>query len=139
MSLNISHARVKDKCMLTGVEYDTTLAALISEMVPVLEFAIAPEWIAATSDTGLQATLNLGATEIVAGELLAQIARTAGWFDALHIGDVHVVPPSRSDPLDGYGLKAQGWARLRPYLRVDPAIPAPGFVMAAPGKQGGGS
>lgn len=136
MSLNISFTRVKDKCMLSGTTYDSALAALISEMAPTLEYAIAPEWIAATSDTGLQATLNLGATEIVVGEMLAQIARTPGWLDAVNVGDLHLVPPARFDPLDPFGMKSQGWARLRPYLRVDPAMPAPAFVRMASGKQG---
>ncbi|MBL8040624.1 MAG: hypothetical protein JNM04_04670, partial [Chthonomonas sp.] len=37
---------------------------------------------------------------------------------------------------DPSGLKAQGWLRLRPYLRIDPVMPVSAPVSAADGKAG---
>jgi hypothetical protein len=122
--------------MVTVSAYDNSIDGLISETVPAIEHAIQPERIADTANAGLQATLNLGALEIVCGEFLAQLSRSPGWLDEIAVGDLRFAPAAKVDPLDPFGLKTQGWARLRPYLRVDPALPAPAAVRLAGGKQG---
>lgn len=116
MSLSVSLTKVKEKCAITGTTYDAKITSLIGDTVPAIEFAIDPAFIADTSNTGLQSTLNLGATEIVAGEFLAQLGREPGASESLFFGWLELQPAFRNlnDP---FGLKAQGAARLQPYLK----------------------
>jgi len=116
MSLVVATAKVKDKAGITGSTYDTKIASLIGEWVPSLEFAIEVAFINDTGNVGLQATLNLGATEMVAGEFLAQLAREPGGSEGLFFGWLEV-RPAFSDLNDPFGLKAQGALRLQPYLK----------------------
>lgn len=116
MSLVVSLSKVKDKCGLTGSTYDTKISALISDWLPAIEFAVEPGFIADTSNTGLQATLNLGATELISGEFLAQLAREPGGSDGLFFGWLELRPAFR-DLSDPFGLKSQGSLRLEPFLK----------------------
>ncbi|MBL8065732.1 MAG: hypothetical protein JNM34_07725 [Chthonomonadaceae bacterium] len=116
MSLTVTLSNIKSKAGVLTSEYDTKASALISELVPVLEFALEPAFLNDTANIGLQATLNLGATEYVAGELTAQLAREPGGSDSLLFGWLELRPSFRSLE-DPYGLKAQAVARLAPFLK----------------------
>ncbi len=124
MSLTVTRAKVKEKCGVDVSDYDTPIDNLISDWTPAIEFAIKNEHIADTGNTGLQATLNLGAAELVSGEFLAQQGRRSGAIDVLHFGEIEVRPAGSVDWDDPFGLKRQGWERLRPYLKTDPKLPA---------------
>ena len=116
--LTVSRAAVKRKLRLTTNEYDAEIDALIAEMLPALRYAIEPSYLN-TSDADLLATLNLGALEIIAGEMGATLYRELGAWTGFRIGWLQVLPPALRDPADPTGLKAQGYARLKPFLKRD--------------------
>lgn len=119
MSLVVTVARVKEKCGLTGITYDSTITNLIAEFLPAIEFAIRPEHLADTGNLGLQAVLNLGATEIVGGELMQQIARAPDGSELVRIGDNEILQAEPAMWRAVFGLSERGWRRLRPFLRDD--------------------
>jgi hypothetical protein len=114
--LTVSRADVKRKLRLTTNDYDAEIDALIAEMLPALRYAIEPSYFS-TSDADLLATLNLGALEVIAGEMSATLYRELGAWTGFRIGWLQVQPPALRDPADPTGLKAQGYARLKPFLR----------------------
>jgi hypothetical protein len=114
--LTVSRADVKRKLRLTTNDYDAEIDALIAEMLPALRYAIEPSYFS-TSDADLLATLNLGALEVIAGEMGATLYRELGAWTGFRIGWLQVQPPALRDPADPTGLKAQGYARLKPFLR----------------------
>lgn len=116
--LTVTRADVKRKLRLTTNAYDAEIDALIDEMLPALRYAIEPEYLQ-TSDADLRATLNLGALEIIAGEMHATLWRELGAWTGFRLGWLQVLPPALRDPADPSGLKAQGYARLKPFLRRD--------------------
>ncbi len=116
--LTVSRADVKRKLRLTTNEYDSEIDALIDEMLPALRYAIEPDYLA-TSDADLLATLNLGALEIVAGEMGATLYRELGAWTGFRIGWLQVSSPAPLNPADPTRLKAQGYARLKPFLKRD--------------------
>ncbi|MCC7433426.1 MAG: hypothetical protein IT363_01990 [Methanoregulaceae archaeon] len=112
MPITITRTRVKEKCNISVTTYDATIDNLIAEFTPVIETTLQS---AALDDSGLSATLTLGATEVVCGELLAQLRRQE-----------NALPPTAEacgcggfDPTDPSRLARRGWSRLRPYLLVD--------------------
>ena len=130
MALTVTRARVKEKCGIAGTTYDATIDALISEMVAVIEYFVRPEFIADTGNTALQATLNLAATEIVCAEFLEQLAREPGASEKVVIGELSLEPTSGPS----FFMRKQGWGRLKPYLKLDPAAGTNAKVSAAKGK-----
>ena len=114
--LTVSRADVKRKLRLTTNEYDAEIDALIAEMLPALRYAIEPSYLD-TTDTDLRATLNLGALEVIAGEMGATLYREMGAWTGFRIGWLQVQPPALRNPADPTGLKAQGYARLKPFLK----------------------
>lgn len=136
MSLTVSSSRVKEKCGIDNTDFDTQISHLIDDWVPVIEYAIQESYLDDSSNTGLQATLTLGATELVSGEFVAQSARRIGAYDAVPIDSLSVRPMLVFNPLDPSGLKAQGMARLRPFLKIDPPIGSLAQISIAIGKQG---
>ena len=114
--LTVSRADVKRKLRLTTNDYDAEIDALIAEMLPALRYAIEPSSLS-TSDADLLVTLNLGALEVIAGEMGATLYRELGAWTGFRIGWLQVQPPALRDPADPTGLKAQGYARLKPFLR----------------------
>ena len=114
--LTVSRADVKRKLRLTTNEYDAEIDALIAEMLPALRYAIEPSYLN-TTDTDLRATLNLGALEGIAGEMGATLYRELGAWTGFRIGWLQVQPPALRNPADPTGLKAQGYARLKPFLK----------------------
>ncbi|MCS6919091.1 MAG: hypothetical protein NZM28_04920 [Fimbriimonadales bacterium] len=116
--LTVSRAAVKRKLRLTTNDYDAEIDALIAEMLPALRYALEPSYLN-TSDADLMATLNLGALEVIAGEMSATLYRELGAMTGFRLGWLQVAPPAPRDPADPSGLKAQGYARLKPYLKRD--------------------
>ncbi|OYT69250.1 MAG: hypothetical protein CFK49_11450 [Armatimonadetes bacterium JP3_11] len=116
--LTVTRAAVKRKLRLTTNEYDSEIDALIDEMVPALRYAIDPDYLN-SHDADLRATLNLGALEVVAGEMGATLYRELGAWTGFRLGWLQVDPPALRNPRDPTGLKAQGYARLKPFLKRD--------------------
>lgn len=114
--LSVSRADVKRKLRLTTNDYDAEIDALIAEMLPALRYAIEPSRLSA-GDADLLATLNLGALEVIAGEMGATLHRELGAWTGFRIGWLQVQPPALREPADPTGLKAQGYARLKPFLK----------------------
>ena len=131
MSLSVTRARVKEKCGIAATTYDSTIDNLIVELIPVIQFAIRDEHIADTGNAGLQATLNLGAAEIVGAEFLDQLEREPGATETVTVGGLTIRP----DGSPAETLKDSGWGRLRPYLKADPSETSGLRVTAAPGKR----
>lgn len=135
MALSVARSRVKERCGVADTAYDTVIDHLIADTVPAVEYAIRDELLADTGNAGLQATLNLGALEIVTGEFAALRLREPGGSEHVRVGDLEVVPFRGYDPADPFGQIRHGWRRLRPYLKVDPAVPT--FVgMGSSGRRG---
>jgi hypothetical protein len=101
--LTVSRADVKRKLRLTTNDYDAEIDALIAEMLPALRYAIEPSSLS-TSDADLLATLNLGALEVIAGEMGATLYRELGAWTGFRIGWLQVQPPALRDPADPTGL-----------------------------------
>jgi len=139
MSLTVQQSRVKEKCGIDNSDYDLQINNVIGDWVPVIEYALQDSALADTGNTGLQATLNLGATELVSGEFYAQFARNPGAYDSLTIMDVSVRPFYGNNPLDPTGMKAQGLERLRPFLKKDPLLGSLAVISMTMGKEGGDS
>jgi hypothetical protein len=110
MGITVTRARVKEKCGIADSGMDAAIDALILEIVPVVEARIRPEHLADV-DAGTVATLALAATEVVAGEVLAQLDRAAGRGKLRLFGWEFAF--GGPDPS---GMIAQGWGRLAPYL-----------------------
>ncbi len=113
MSITITTADVKRKAMVTTTDYDTSIAALIAEMQPALEYSIADSYLAATTDTNLQATLKLGILEMMTGEFLEQLRREAGAAEQIAVAGVTIGAAVQT----GIELIQQGATRLAPYLK----------------------
>jgi hypothetical protein len=118
--MTVTRSRVKERCAISDTSYDTTIDNLIADLVPAIEFSVDP-LLVASSDTGLQATLNLAALELVCGEFLALRLREPGAAEGITMGTFELRPPTR-DLTDPSGLKAQGAARLLPYLKPNPSL-----------------
>ena len=116
MSLSVTLSKVKEKAGISVTTYDTKVTNLIADWIPVLEYAIDPAFLNDLANTGLQATLNLGATELVAGEFLSQLAREPGGSESLMFGWLEV-QPSFKDLTDPFGLKRQGAVRIAPFVK----------------------
>lgn len=137
MSLTVSSSRVKEKCGIDNTDYDTQISHLIDDWTPVIEYAIQETFLNDGSNLGLQATLTLGATELISGEFIAQFARKPGAYDAVVIGDLSLRPAFVFNPADPSGMKAQALERLRPFLKLDSQIGSLASISVAIGKQGG--
>lgn len=133
MAITVVPSQVRERCGIDHTDWDAEIATLIGELVTPIEYALRPDILAST-DPGLVATLNLAALEIVAGEFFVQIARKPGYFDAVSILGFELTPFVRGPAADLSGLKAQGWARLAPYLRVSP----PGLALTSSGRASAG-
>lgn len=116
MALSVTRARVKERCGITDTSYDTIIDNLITDYVPVIEYAVRVEHMADIT-AGLQGTLNLGALELICGEFLCLLLREPGAYDELRVGDV-MISPLAKPASDAYGLKRQGVARLNAYLKT---------------------
>ncbi len=131
MALSVAVAKVKQKCSLADASYDSAIADLIADLLPAIEFALRTDCLASTPNAELQATLNLGAAELIAGEFLAQLARAPGASETLRLGPLEI-RPAWLPVEDPFGLKAQGARRLAPYLRSGADLVGSAGVMGAP-------
>ncbi len=116
MALVVTRDAVKRTAAMTSSAYDTQIDALIADLTPVIEYTLSPD---ALADPLLEAVLSRAATEIIAGEFLAQRLREPGATESFEAGGVRVgeSPQSRADLSDPYGLMQRGWARLAPFLK----------------------
>ncbi|NUL83136.1 MAG: hypothetical protein HUU60_10495 [Armatimonadetes bacterium] len=117
--ITVTRNDVKRKARVSGTAYDSEIDALIDETVPVIEYAIDPV-VLNDSTPGLVATLDLAALEIVSGEFLASLLYEEGAIVPFQLGWLRTQPLGGRDLNfnDPFGLKSQGWRRLRPYLRA---------------------
>jgi hypothetical protein len=120
MAITIARDDVKRKCMIPteNTSYDSHIDSLISEMQPGIEYTIADVFLNNVSDSALQSTLSLGVLEIISGEFLEQLSREPGASEAFEIAGVTLGERKEKGQL----LKAQGQARLAPFLRAAPAM-----------------
>ena len=116
MAITVTRARVKEKCGISAATYDTLIDNLISDMVPAIEYRIRDE-VLADGTSGLVATLALSALEIVCGEFLAFRLFEPGGTEKISLADLQI----NKNLSDAYGLKHQGWSRLKPFLKEDPS------------------
>lgn len=115
MAITIAVADIKRKAMINSSEttYDSAITSLIAEMQGPIEYSIADNYLGATSNTNLQATLKLGILEIIAGEFLEQLRREFGSVEEASIAGVTI----GADTVRGVDLVQQGATRLAPFLK----------------------
>jgi hypothetical protein len=122
VALSVTRSRVKEKCGISASTYDTAIDNIIADYVPAIEFAIRTEYVAAVSNVGLQATLNLGALEICCGEFMAQRFRETGTALAVAPDGFPMLQFFHGSARDPSGLVGAGWQRLKPYLGVGASV-----------------
>lgn len=112
----VTRDAVKRTAAVSSSAWDSQIDALIADLVPVIEYTLSPD---ALANSALEAVLARGATEIIAGEFLAQRLREEGATGSFETGGIRVgeSPQSRADLGDPYGLIQRGWARLMPFLK----------------------
>jgi hypothetical protein len=137
LGITVTRARVKDKCAISVTTYDTTIDNLIAEMGAAVTYALKPEYVGGGLDANLQATLDLGATEIVCGELMAQLCREPGATEAIALGTIQIWSIKRGSINDPYLLIEAGWTRLRPFLRLDANVPTYSRILSNTDKVNG--
>lgn len=115
MAITILVTDVKRKAMIadSNTAYDSSISALISEMQGPLEFSIADCYVRDTANSNLQATLELGMLEIIAGEFIEQLRRQIGAVETFSAAGVSVGEWTQR----GVDLIQQGATRLSPYLK----------------------
>jgi len=131
VSISITTADVKRKCMVSTSEHDSSISSLISEMQPALEHSIADAYLNDTSNTNLQATLKLGMLEMIAGEFLEQLRREVGASGEVSVAGISLGAEAQT----GADLIQQGATRLAPYLKA--ALPLMSESMPASTTSGG--
>lgn len=116
MAIVVTRDAVKRTAAVSSNAYDAQIDALIADLTPVIEYTLAAD---ALADSTLEAVINRAATEIIAGEFLAQRLREQGATEAFEAGGVRVgeSPQARANLSDPYGLMQRGWARLAPFLK----------------------
>ncbi len=119
MALTVTRSRIKERCAVSDSAYDSAIDNIISDYVPVIEFAVRNEFLVDVSNAGLQATLNLAALEICCGEFLGQRMREPGTAEKISVEGLSVEPVLQKSFRDPSGLVLVGWTRLRPYLKSD--------------------
>lgn len=117
MAFNVTISAVQQLAGVPATTYDSQISFLISLITEPYTLAVEPAF---SADGGAFMMMSLACTEMVAGELLAWLGRQPGASDQLDFGMLSVRPVAVKDPNDPSGLKAQGVARMRPYLRSDP-------------------
>ena len=128
MALTISTADVKRKCMLASADttYDASIAALIAEMQPAVEYTLDDDTLGDTANAGLQAVLRLGVLELIAAEFLAQRFREAGYAEEVQIGGIRLGQVWER----GKVLSEQGSARLAPFRKAASMFDADSGLMS---------
>jgi len=116
VAISIARADVKRKCMIatSDTSCDSAIDALIAEMQPAIEYSLSDEFLNDTSNVRLQAVLELGILEIIAGEFLEQMSREVGASESLSVAGFSIGEAKSR----GAALVKQGWERLAPYLKA---------------------
>lgn len=136
MPLTVTLAALKQRAGITFLDADVDLQALIDASLPALSYALLASALS-DPDPGLQAWLNLGASEVIAADALDQLRRRPGYADSLVLTGVELRGPSAATLAeDAERLREQGWRRLRPFLRLPDAAPVPAPVRSRTGKGG---
>lgn len=114
---------------------DAALQAVQAAEQAVIEYGLDPDQLAATAtDAGLNATLALGAAEILAGRYLQQQARAPGVLDDFKIGPLTLTAAKAPGLVAlAQGLAQHGAARLSPYGKAPSAVSG-GIASAQRGK-----
>lgn len=128
--MSVLSVSVGDLRRLCGIDasdstQDDALQAVLDAEQPVIEYQLDPDRLAATAtDSGLAATLALGAAEILAGRYLQQQARSPGALDDFKVGPITV---SASKAVSALAMAQQlgqhGALRLAPFGRAAGAVP----------------
>lgn len=116
MGIVVTRDAVKRTAAVSSSTYDAQIDALIAELTPVIEYTLSAE---ALADPELAPILSRAATEIIAGEFLAQRLREQGATEAFEVGGVRIgeSPQARANLNDPFGLVQQGWSRLAALLK----------------------
>lgn len=127
LALTVSRDRIKERCGVSGSDFDVIIDNLIADLVPAIEFSIQNDYINDTANTGLQSLLTYAATEIVTGECFAQMSRQFGFREKIRVGELSI---ESSTPLDDQSAK--GWSRLRPFLKTEFGVALATSIKTAP-------
>ncbi|MBP5092497.1 MAG: hypothetical protein J6332_00425 [Abditibacteriota bacterium] len=111
MAVTVSAADVKRKAMITGGEQDSRVNALIAESLPAICALIDEMWLE-SENPNIIAALNLGALEIITGELLEELSREAGASEDFSLPGFTL----GAAKVTGDKLITRGRERLKPYL-----------------------
>lgn len=116
MPIVVTREAVKRTAAVSSNTYDAQIDALIADLLPTIECTLSE---VALADSGLQAVLSRAATEVIAGEFLAQRLREQGATESFEAGGVRVgeSPQTRANLGDPYGLIQRGWERLVPFRK----------------------
>ena len=128
MSISVSAAEVKAKASILVSDFDSEVADLLTQMLQVVTEALSPS---ALSDSGLTWTLRVGAIEVIAGELIAQVSRRPELQLSAEFGDLKIYPRKPENPSDPSGLIQKGWKRLQPWLKKAPEFQLMGNILTA--------
>lgn len=118
MAFNVTVAQVQQLAGVPSSTYDTQITFLIGLITEPYVLAVEPAF---SADGGAFQLMSLACVEMVAGELVAWLYRQPGLADELDFGTLSIRPYVGLNPNDPSGLKAQGMARMHPYLRYEPA------------------
>lgn len=129
MSTSLTIA-IPDMRRLAGIDsadtsQDSALQDVRDSEQPVVEYWLDSTALAAAlSDSGLLATLTLGATEVLTSRYLQQQARAPGALDDFKVGPVQVTASKQVSALAlAQQLGATGASRLAPYGKAASAAP----------------
>jgi hypothetical protein len=125
--LPVTLASVKLLLGISDTSQDAGITALIALEQPALEYALDPAILAYTaSDSGLLATLTLGATECLAGAFLATAGRNPESLPQQTVFKISVVEiatkPLALPTALGLALVTTGLARLKPFSRSERSL-----------------
>ncbi len=129
MALNVLVADIQARTNVHEAAYENEIDEVIIRLLPVVTFALRVDALS-SADTGLRAVLNDGAADVISGAFLAQHYRRPEWLISVIIGDLQLFPRRFESPIDPSGLTAQGWVKLKTWLKPDTTAP----VLASSGK-----
>ncbi|MBL8059773.1 MAG: hypothetical protein JNK63_03540 [Chthonomonas sp.] len=129
MALSVLVADIQARANVHDSAYETEIDEVVARLLPVVSYALRPEALA-SGDAGLQAVLDDGAADVIAGTFLAQHYRRPELLLSVIVGDLQLFPRRFESVADPSGLIAQGWLKLKPWLKPDSTAP----VLAASGK-----
>ncbi len=124
MSVSVAVSDIKERLGISGTAEDAVIGQLINQLQPVIEAEIRPDLLGAGVDSRIGAAINYAAADLIAGEYAARAYRELGILDGVEVEGLVLRPYVPEDLNDPTGLRAAGQNRLKPYLRVDIAVPA---------------